>query len=285
MIAAGLFFSVMAVLVKAAGEKIPLFQVTFFRAAVSAVIIFFAMARRGISARGENQRLLLVRALSGFTAMCLNFYALTRIKLGDAAVLHQTSPFFVMVLSWAFIGEKFHRTLLALTLTCFAGIAIVLRPSGDLFNMGGAAALASAVFAAGAYVSIKHLHKTDSFWTMAFYFMVVAALLSLFPMLATWVWPSPVEWLMLIGTGAFGTVGQLFMTYAYKQEEATWVAPFAYAGVLFSFLWGIAFFAETPSLGTLLGALLTVAGGIGILRLKKTIRMPIPPALREPDGA
>ena len=283
MVTAGLFFSGMAVLVKAVSVTIPLFQVTFFRAAVSAVIILVAMLHRKISLRGQNQKLLLVRALAGFTAMCLNFYALSQINLGDAAVLHQTTPFFVMILSWLVLREPFYRSLWVLTLLCFGGIAIVMRPTGYIVNLGGMAALASAVFASAAYVSIRHLHKTDSFWTMAFYFMATAAILSFPPMLATWKSPTALEYLMLIGTGLLGTLGQLFMTYAYKHEEASWVAPFAYAGVLLSFLWGILFFKEVPSLFTIVGAILTVAGGIGILLVKKNVRVPIPPAL--PDTA
>jgi drug/metabolite transporter (DMT)-like permease len=283
MIGAALSFSLMAVLVKAASQRIPLFQITFFRAAVSAVIILLAMVFQGISTRGENQKILVVRSLSGFAAMCLNFFALSQIELGDAAVLHQTTPFWVMLLSAFFLKEKFYSSLMALTLVCFLGIVVVLRPSGGIFNLGGMAATTSAIFAAGAYVSVRHLHKTDTFWTMAFYFMATSAILSLPFMITTWVNPSPLEWAMLIGTGLLGTLGQLWMTYAYKHEEASFVAPFAYAGVLFSFLWGIWFFAEIPGLFTLLGAGLTVGGGIGILLLKRNISVPIPPAL--PDTA
>lgn len=279
MIGAGLAFSGMAALVKAVSEEIPTFQITFFRAGVSAVIILFAMLHRRVSIKGTNQKFLILRSLSGFTAMCLNFYALSQIDLGDAAVLHQTTPFFVMLLSVFFLSETFHRKLLFLVILCFAGISVVLRPTGELFNLGGLAALASAVFAASAYVSIRHLHKTDTFWTMAFYFMATSALLSFFPMLTQWVWPSPSAWVMLIGTGLLGTLGQLWMTYAYKHDEASFVAPFAYAGVLFSFVWGGLFFKEVPDTWTLVGAGLTVVGGVGILMIKKNVSVPIPPAL------
>lgn len=282
MVSAGLFFSLMAALVKGVSSEISVFQITFFRAGVSAVIILAAMRAKGIPVWGENQRLLLVRALSGFTAMCLNFYALSKINLGDAAVLHQTTPFFVMIFSVLFLGEKAYKSLWGLTVLCFAGITVVLRPKGGLFNLGGGAALLSAVFAAGAYVSIRHLHKTESFWTMAFYFMAIAAILSFPPMLLSWKNPTLSQWAMLIGTGLFGTLGQLLMTFAYKHDEASWVAPFAYAGVLFSFIWGTLFFSEVPNGWTLLGAGLTMGGGIGILLLKKTIHVPIPPALHEP---
>jgi drug/metabolite transporter (DMT)-like permease len=282
MISAGLFFAGMSAMVKAVSLHIPIFQVTFFRASVSAVIIGVAMVLRGITVKGENQKLLVIRALSGFIAMSLNFYALSKINLGDASLLNQSSPVFVMLFSWIFLGEKFYRSLLGLTLLTFVGITLVLRPTGNVFNLGGGAGLMSAIFAAAAYVSIRRLHQTDSFWTMAFYFMATSAVLSLPPMLLTWKNPSAREWLMLICCGIFGTLGQLLMTYAYKHEEASWVAPFAYAGVLFSFVLGVIFFSEVPDLYTLVGGILTIASGIALLHLKRVIRVPysaiIPPS-------
>ncbi len=286
MIVAGLFFAGMAALVKKASESIPVFQITFFRAGVSAAIIGAAMYRYGIRLKGGNTPLLITRSLSGFVAMCLNFYALSKIGLGNAALLNQSSPVFVMLLSWLFLGERFHRTLLLLTLASFAGIALLLRPTGEIFNLAGAAAVLSAVFAAGAYVSIRRLHQTDSFWIMAFYFMATSSVLSVPGMLFHWKTPTLAEFWMLVFSGIFGTVGQLLMTYAYKHEEASWVAPFSYTGVLFSFILGVFFFDEKPDLYTLLGGGLTIAAGIAMIRLKSTIRVPfsaiIPPAPQKP---
>jgi len=284
MTVAGLFFAGMAAMVKQVGRSIPLFEVTFFRAGVSALIIGTAMHLKGSRLKGENHRLLIIRALSGFTAMSLNFYALTKIGLGDASLLNQTSPLFVLLFSWWFLGEKLHQALVGLTLLSFLGILLILRPSGAVFNLAGAAALLSAVFAAGAYVSIRRLHQTDSFWTMAFYFMAAAALLSFAPMLLTWKTPDAAQLILLIGSGAFGTVGQLLMTYAYKNEEASWVAPFSYMGVVFSFVLGIFFFQEKPDLYTLLGGALTIGAGIVMIRTRQGIRVPFSATVPPPPG-
>lgn len=284
MTASGLFFATMGAMVKSLGGAIPLFQITFFRAMVSALLLGLVMLRRGIPLRGQNQYLLLIRSVVGFLAMVLNFFALARINLGDAAVLNQSSPVFVMIFSWCFLGERFYRSLLALTVLSFLGIILIVRPSGEVFNLAGLAGIGGALFAAAAYVSIRRLHRTDSFWTMAFYFMAVAAILSFPPMLATWKTPQPREWALLIGSGVFGTLGQLLMTLAYKNEEASWVAPFSYAGVLFSFVLGIIFFSESPDLFTLLGASLTIGGGIALVVLKNRLKPPTAPELPVPDG-
>ena len=268
MLASALFFAVMGAFIKALGREIPLFEITFFRAAVSALLLGGVMWGRGIPLKGKNQRLLLLRALSGFTAMTLNFYALAQIPLGDAALLNQSSPIFVVLLSWFFLDEKLSGTLVLLVLVSFLGILLVLRPSGNVFNAAGAAGLGGAVFAAGAYVAIRQLHQTDSFWTMAFYFMVTAALLSFFPMLRTWVTPDMRQLLLLVGIGLFGSLGQLFMTFAYKNDSASWVAPFSYAGVLFSFLLGVLFFNDALDPLSAVGSMLAMMAGVGLLFLK-----------------
>ena len=268
MLLSALYFAVMGAFIKALGHDIPLFEITFFRAGVSALILGAVMLGRGIPLKGKNQGLLLIRALSGFAAMTLNFYALAQIPLGDAALLNQSSPIFVVLLSWFFLDEKLSGLLVLVVLLSFFGILLVLRPSGNVFNVAGLAGLGGAIFAAGAYVAIRQLHQTDSFWTMAFYFMVVAALLSLPPMLRTWVTPNFKQFLLLIGSGLFGSLGQLFMTYAYKNDSASWVAPFSYAGVLFSFAFGIYFFGDSLDFTGAAGAFLTILGGIALLFFK-----------------
>lgn len=275
MILAGLFFAGMAAAVKEVSADIPLFQVTFFRAAVSALIIGAAMRFRNIEVRGRNRKLLLIRSLVGFIAMSLNFFALSRIGLGDASILNQSSPVFVMLLSWILLEERANGKLIALTLLGFAGIFLILRPSGHIDLVAGGAGVLGAVFAALAYVSIRHLHQTDSFWTMSFYFMAVAAALSLVPMLATWRTPDAAQFLLLVVSGIFGTMGQLLMTYAYKHEEASWVAPFTYSGVLFSFLLGIFLFGERLDWGSALGSLIIMGSSIALIRLKRSIRVPV----------
>lgn len=284
MLASALFFALMGAMVKSLGQGIPLFQVTFFRAMVSALLLGCVMWRRGIPLKGKNQSLLLIRALSGFTAMALNFYALARMGLGDASVLNQSSPVFVLLFSWIFLGERFYRSLLFLTLVSFLGIVLILRPTGHVFNMAGLAGVGGAVFAAAAYVAIRQLHQTDSFWTMAFYFMSLAALLSFPLMLLSWKTPDLRQLALLLGSGIFGTLGQLLMTLAYKNEAASWVAPFSYAGAIFSFCLGMYFFQETPDPYTLAGACLTIGGGIFLMVLRVRIQPPLTPELPVPDG-
>jgi drug/metabolite transporter (DMT)-like permease len=67
---------------------------------------------------------------------------------------------------------------------------------------------------------------------------------------------------LFVLTGILGTGAQLCIIRSFSVAEASVVAPFAYAGILFAIFWGIVLFAEYPDLPTLLGALVIVLAGL-----------------------
>ncbi len=72
MAAAAFFFSIMSVLVKVAGQRLPTQQVVLARAAVGAILSWGALQARGVSPLGNNRRLLLVRGVLGYVALLLS---------------------------------------------------------------------------------------------------------------------------------------------------------------------------------------------------------------------
>ena len=72
--------------------------------------------------------------------------------------------------------------------------------------------------------------------------------------------PNTEEWPAVIGIGIFGLIGQVFMTKAYQLTEASVLAPFKYAGLIYALIIGYAYFGETFTLMPLLGIGLILAG-------------------------
>ena len=64
----------------------------------------------------------------------------------------------------------------------------------------------------------------------------------------------------------FATLGQLFMTHAYRAGEAPGVAAAGYASVVFSALLGWLFWSEAPSTAAWMGGGLVVAAGLLLAR-------------------
>ena len=172
------------------------------------------------------------------------------------------------VLSAFLLKEKIGLTLTIYIFCAFAGATLIVKPQWDVVNAPGLLGLASGLFAAFAYISIKRLHKTDSFFTMVFYFSAVSTIVSAL-FIGQFIPPTLPEWAALIGLGLFGAVAQLLMTYSYKYSEASIVNPYSFTTVLFSSTWGAFFWNEIPDRWSILGGLLIIACGIGIMRLKK----------------
>lgn len=269
MIAASLFFSMMGALVKEATPRVPFMEAVFFRAFVSLVLLAPFMAVKRIPYFGSSFRLLFVRGASGFTALGLSFYVTSQIPLGNAAILNHTSTLFVALLSVIFLKEKVGAKLIIYILCALLGAGLIVKP--DLYGMNtpGLLGLASGFFAAIAYISIKELHKKESFYTMVFNFSLISSAGALL-FLRDFILPSFADMLLLIGVGLCGTIAQLLMTYSYKFTDASIVSPYAFSGVLFSFGWGILFWNEIPDRWSAVGALLIIACGIGIMRIKKS---------------
>jgi drug/metabolite transporter (DMT)-like permease len=99
---------------------------------------------------------------------------------------------------------------------------------------------------------------------IVFYFSLTATILSLFTLPFGWVWPTPAQYALLIGAGVIGGVGQLVLTTSYRFADAGVLAPFTYVSMLWSIAFGFVFFAEVPTVETLVGAALIIAAGVAI---------------------
>jgi drug/metabolite transporter (DMT)-like permease len=268
MLTASLFFAAMGTLAKFSLREVPLIEVVFFRSMVSASILGVILLFQKGSFLGNRPWLLLGRGLVGFAALMTNFYAVSKIPLGDAAILNSTSPVFVVFLSVLFLDEEISLRVILLSLFSLLGVGFILKPSLSYFNLPALLGLVSGFLAALAYVAIRQLHATDSFVTMAFYFTGISALFSAPLTLSHFVFPRPMVWAGLLGVGLTGTFGQLLMTYAYKHEDASVVSPFSYTAVIFSFFFGMFFFGELPDRYTVLGSAIVIASCVALSQIR-----------------
>lgn len=273
MAAAAFFFSVMSVLVKVAGERLPTQQVVLARSSVGAVMSWVALRSRGVSPLGNDRRLLLLRALLGYVGLSCFFYALTHLPLADATVIQYTNPVFTAILAAFFLSEAIRRRDGLLTLVSLAGVVLMTRP-GFLFGgleerldpLAVIIALTGAVFSAGAYVVVRRLGRTEDPVVIVFWFAAVATIGAIPFTLADALMPTPLEWLVLLGVGVVTQIAQVFMTRGLREERAGRAMAVAYMQIVFAATWGALFFSELPDFWGAAGALLIIIGTAGIAR-------------------
>jgi drug/metabolite transporter (DMT)-like permease len=264
-------FIAMAALIKAAA--VPAGQAVFFRSFFAMPVIVVWLAARGqlstgfYVARPWGHAL---RGVLGTTAMGLGFAGLLFLPLPDATALGYAAPMLTVLFAALILGERVRLYRLSCVALGLVGVLIVLMPrlgagGGDGALLGAVLVLAGAVFAALAQITIRRLVQTEKTPAIVFYFSLTASVLTLATLPFGWVWPTLAQWALLIGAGLLGGLGQILLTSSYRWADASLVAPFEYASILFALAIGYFVFAEVPSRAMLSGATLVVLAGVLII--------------------
>ncbi|MGD2216506.1 MAG: DMT family transporter [Gemmatimonadales bacterium] len=270
ILASTLFFSLMSVLVKLAGRRLPVQEIVFSRGVVSLVLSYWLVRRAGIGLWGNRRWILVLRGLIGFAAMSCFYFALTRIAIAEATVLHFTSPLWTALLAALLLREPVTGRILASIAVSFAGVLLITRP-GFLFGsaaagtdlLGVGAALLGAVLAAGAYVTVREASKTEHPLVIVFYFplVIIPATAPFWPGFHL---PQGWEWLVLLGVGVSTLIGQVFLTRGLSLEPAARAMTIGYSQIVLVAIWGMIFFGEFLDIWSATGSLLVIAGTLAV---------------------
>jgi len=265
LLAAALAFSVMSVIVKIAGERLPSQMMVLARALVTVVISWVWVKRAGLDPRGNDRPRLVLRSLLGFSALACFFFAVTRLPLAEVTVIHYLNPILVALFAAVFLKERAGAALALAIALALGGVVLVARP-GFLFgasNLDGAgvvAALVGAFMSAGAYTTVRRLRKTDDPLVVVLWFAAIAVPLSAVLVAPVFVWPRGVEWLLLLGVGVTTQLGQVFLTRGLAIVPAGPATTIGYSQIVFATTWGFAVFDERPTPLTFVGMALVFLG-------------------------
>jgi drug/metabolite transporter (DMT)-like permease len=282
MLAAAFFFSLMSLLVKLAGRRLPSSEIVFARSLFSLVISYVMVRRAGLATWGRRKPLLLLRGLAGFGGLTCFFYAVTRLPLADVTVIHFTNPVFTAIFAALFLRERLGSRELSGLAVSLGGVVLVARPS---FLFGGAVeglnlfaagvALLGAALAAVAYTTVRKLGETEHPLVVVFFFPLVATPASVPLMMSERaLWPTPLEWLALVGVGVVTQIAQIHLTKGLHAERAGRAMSISYVQILFAAFWGAAVFGEIPDIWTAGGAALVVAGTLLVARGGRDAMLP-----------
>jgi len=273
MVLAAFFFSLMALLVKVVGQRLPSAEMVLVRSVVGLVLSYGLLRRARVALWGQRKGLLVFRGLAGFGGLLCMFYALTKLPLADATVIVYTNPVFTALLAALFLREMMGRREVLGLLLSLAGVVLVAQPaflfgatpeSLDPFVVG--IALLGAVFAATAYVTVRKLGETEHHLVVVFFFPLIATPASVPFMISEALWPTPLEWLLLLGIGIATQIAQVYLTKGLHTEKAGRAMSMSYVQIVFAAIWGFLFFSEVPDPLSIVGALLVVAGTVVVAR-------------------
>ncbi|MEN8236683.1 MAG: DMT family transporter [Pseudomonadota bacterium] len=245
----------------------PLTQVTFFRTFFSLFPCLVLLRQAGGVSALKTQHLpryILIGSV-GTVALIGLFGSLRLLPLADAVCLHFSETLFLTAFCAWFLKEKAGSLRWSAVLVGFAGVLVVMRPTGDILNLGAIYALTFALGDAFVMMNARILTRTDHSVIVVTYFSAVVSVLTGLTLPFYWQMPGMMDLLLLIFLGLGGGLGQLFVTFAYRHAPAATVAPMIYTALLWAVLFGYIFWGEIPDLTLILGGALIVSSGLFII--------------------
>ncbi len=257
------------------GLALSSFQKSFFRNAIALLIAGVVFLRTGRAngnggETGEARRFsgqqwlfLVLRSLTGTVGIFANFYALSRIPIGEAMTLNKTAPFFTVIFAWLVMGERVSWRQGLWLLVAFSGAILVMKPTE--LHSPSVWALTGGIGAGFAYACVHKLGRLKTSGAAIVLFFSAFSCLAALPFVAFGY--TPMTWaqlLILLGAGAGAAIGQFGVTAAYRWAEPRSIAVFDYSNVIFTSALGFIFFAQVPDRFAILGfaAILLAAFGM-----------------------
>lgn len=264
-----MLLAVMFALVKLAASRGAHLVETLFYRQIGSTVCAAALVTAGPGFNSLRTRRIsahLVRMALGISAMALNFLAMILLPLAEATAIGFSVPIFSTMLAALVLREATGKWRWGAIAAGFAGVLLIIQPSGGQVPLEGAAvALAGALATAGVTVLIRQLGATERTTTTVFYFAVS----SLFPLgilMLFFVQPHDLlTWLVLAGMGLAGGLAQLTLTASLRLAPVSLVMPMDYTSLLWATLLGSWLFAQMPAPGTWLGAPVVIASGLIIV--------------------
>jgi drug/metabolite transporter (DMT)-like permease len=257
MLASTLSFGLMVIAIRLASAHLSTVEIAFFRNLFGLLFLLPMLLRPGQSLpRTAQLPRYLLRTAIGLVSMLAGFWAIGHLPLSQAIALSYSTPLFVTLAAAFWLGENVRLRRWMAVLCGFAGVLIILRPGAATFSAGTLIALLAAVMGALVAIQIKQLARVDSANTVVFYTYAFWVPMSLLPALFAWTWPQGIDWLWLLATGLFGTLGQLLWTRALRIGEVSALTPISFVQLPFVAVLGWWLFGEAPDRWTVLGALI-----------------------------
>jgi drug/metabolite transporter (DMT)-like permease len=269
-VVASLLFALMFAAIRWLGPYFPIGEIVFFRSLFGIPVIVAAAFVMGGPSLLATQRIdsHALRSIAGTISMFCNFAAYIYLPLADATAIGFAAPLFVVILAALVLSERVRAYRWSAVIAGFIGVLIIAGPEADVSGAafyGALFALVGAGLTAVAMIFLRRMSAHEHSITIAFYYTLTTTVISLMTVFLGWNIPSPGEALLLVLTGLTGGVGQLFLSFSYRYGEASALAPFDYAAMIWAVVLGYFLFGELPAAQVWLGGAIVIAAGLLIL--------------------
>lgn len=258
-------------------EVLPTGQFMVIRGALATGLIFLFLMATG------QVRLLRLGSWRGMAlyAFCmvasthLFLQSLKAMPLGDATAITFAAPILTTAAAALLLREKVGWRRWSAVTMGFAGMVVLLWPSGQGYSLAAAmmplsvAVLVSVRDIVSRRLSVAHASAAILFWnTLA---VTLSGPLAM-PFEGAWVLPGTHEMLYMVGAAFTIATAQYLIVEAYRLAELSLIMPFRYVTLLFAALAGFLVWHEVPTWNVAIGALIICCSGLFILQRERRRR-------------
>ncbi|MDE4061428.1 DMT family transporter [Phaeobacter gallaeciensis] len=200
------------------------------------------------------------RTAFGWGGVTLMFAAVAYIPLADATAITFLNPVFCMLLAIPLLGERVGPWRWGAAGIAFIGAMILLRPAPESFQPAALLALGAAAVMGLELIFIKKLSGREAPLQILWFNNGIGVLIASLAVLPVWQMPTPMQWGALAALGALMACAQACFINGMARGDASFVAPFSYATLIFAACYDFLGFGVVPDGVTVLGACVILTG-------------------------
>jgi len=273
VLASSFLFSLSNMFVKQITEFFSPFTVAFWRGWVGLMIILVFIRFDLRRVRGRNIKMLVLRGILGTLSLSAFFTSIHYTTLSNSVGLFNTYPLWTALVGMLFFRERWRNVYLLALLCSAGGVWLIVRPDLGRAGMGEVLGLSSAFIVGWIINIVRSLRKTDSVFSIVFYFTAFTSIITLFPAGTREITLSISAWPGLFLVGFLMTIGQLLMTGGYTFCSATGGGIVSLLGLPFTLLLSTLFLGERFDAFIGAGTLLIFLSGFLIVFSRKNARI------------
>ena len=191
------------------------------------------------------------------------------LPLATVTAMLFASPIMMAALSGPMLGERVSWQRWFAILIGFCGVLIMVQPGTDSFQLLLIVPLLGALALSVRDILSRSLARTETATSILFMGVLGQMLVGLIaipleagPVKGGWISIEPIHFAVLAASGCVSGCGQFLVVQAFRNAEASLLAPFKYSTLLWAVAIGFVFWGEIPSPAVLAGAALVMLSGL-----------------------
>ena len=267
MVVGSLMISVNDAIIKWLSASYPTGELMFLRGGFMFLPILLLLWREGglRAARVGRWPGQMARAAAVVGSTVFFIAGLRHLPLADTTAIAFAGPLFVTALAPLMLAERVGWRRWSAVLFGFAGVLVMLRPTGGGLNWAAMLPLGAALCGAFRDLLTRRLSATESSLSILVVTTATVALAGLLTAPFGWRMPTAGDLALMALSGIVLGAAHYLIIEAFRLAEAALVAPFKYSSLLWAVALGAMVWGHLPDGTMLIGAVIVVLSGLYIL--------------------